>query len=133
MESNNITSGQLKPRRILRRTIGGFVYSLFLLSVCVGIVGLLALLYEVLTTGLPWLNWQFITDYPSRHPEEAGLFSALMGTVWLMAMTAIFTVPVGVGAAIYLEEYAPRNLFTRINEINDDNLAVVPSIVYGLL
>ncbi|MEC9278454.1 MAG: phosphate ABC transporter permease PstA, partial [Chloroflexota bacterium] len=116
-----------------RRTIGGFVYGLFLLSVCVGIVGLLALLYEVLTTGLPWLNWQFITDYPSRHPEEAGLFSALMGTVWLMAMTAIFTVPVGVGAAIYLEEYAPRNLFTRIIEINVANLAGVPSIVYGLL
>mgnify|MGYP001204423520 FL=1 len=133
MGSNNITSGQLRPRRILRRTIGGVVYGLFLLSVCVGIVGLLALLYEVLTTGLPWLNWQFLTDYPSRHPEEAGLFSALMGTVWLMAMTAIFTVPVGVGAAIYLEEYAPRNLFTRIIEINVANLAGVPSIVYGLL
>ena len=133
MGSNNTTSGQLRPRRILRRTIGGVVYGLFLLSVCVGIVGLLALLYEVLTTGLPWLNWQFLTDYPSRHPEEAGLFSALMGTVWLMAMTAIFTVPVGVGAAIYLEEYAPRNLFTRIIEINVANLAGVPSIVYGLL
>ncbi|SVA31324.1 uncharacterized protein METZ01_LOCUS84178, partial [marine metagenome] len=131
--SNNTTSGQLRSRRILRRTIGGVVYGLFLLSVCVGIVGLLALLYEVLTTGLPWLNWQFLTDYPSRHPEEAGLFSALMGTVWLMAMTAIFTVPVGVGAAIYLEEYAPRNLFTRIIEINVANLAGVPSIVYGLL
>lgn len=133
MGSNNITSGQLRPRLILRRTVGGFVYGVFLLSVCVGIVGLLALLYEVLTTGLPWLNWQFLTDYPSRHPEEAGLFSALMGTVWLMAMTAIFTVPVGVGAAIYLEEYAPRNLFTRIIEINVANLAGVPSIVYGLL
>jgi len=131
--SNNITSGQLRPRLILRRTVGGFVYGVFLLSVCVGIVGLLALLYEVLTTGLPWLNWQFLTDYPSRHPEEAGLFSALMGTVWLMAMTAILTVPVGVGAAIYLEEYAPRNLFTRIIEINVANLAGVPSIVYGLL
>ena len=133
MGSNNITSGQLRPRLILRRTVGGFVYGVFLLSVCVGIVGLLALLYEVLTTGLPWLNWQFLTDYPSRHPEEAGLFSALMGTVWLMAMTAILTVPVGVGAAIYLEEYAPRNLFTRIIEINVANLAGVPSIVYGLL
>ena len=133
MESNNTTSGQLRPRRVFRRTIGGFVYAAFLLSVCVGIVGLMVLLYEVLTTGLPWLNWQFLTDYPSRHPEEAGLFSALMGTVWLMAMTAIFTVPVGVGAAIYLEEYAPRNLFTRIIEINVANLAGVPSIVYGLL
>ena len=133
MGSNNTTSGQLRPRRVFRRTIGGFVYAAFLLSVCVGIIGLMVLLYEVLTTGLPWLNWQFLTDYPSRHPEEAGLFSALMGTVWLMAMTAIFTVPVGVGAAIYLEEYAPRNLFTRIIEINVANLAGVPSIVYGLL
>lgn len=133
MSSNSTTSGQLRPRRVFRRTIGGVVYGLFLLSVCVGIVGLLALLYEVLTTGLPWLNWQFLSDYPSRHPEEAGLLSALMGTVWLMAMTAIFTVPVGVGAAIYLEEYAPRNFFTRIIEINIANLAGVPSIVYGLL
>ena len=86
-----------------------------------------------MTNGLPWLNWQFITDYPSRHPDEAGLFSALMGTIWLMVLTALFTVPVGVGAAIYLEEYAPRNLFTRIIEINVSNLAGVPSIVYGLL
>ena len=78
-------------------------------------------------------NWQFITDYPSRFPEEAGLFSALMGTVWVMGMTAVLTVPVGVGAAIYLEEYAPDNFLTRFIEINVANLAGVPSIVYGLL
>ena len=123
----------MSPRRKLRKTLGAFFYTIFLLSVCVGIMGLAVLLFDVLTKGIPWLSWHFITDYPSRHPEEAGLFSALMGTVWLMVMTALFTVPVGVGAAIYLEEYAPRNFFTRFIEINVANLAGVPSIVYGLL
>ena len=123
----------MSPRRKLRKTLGAFFYTIFLLSVCVGIIGLAVLLFDVLTKGIPWLSWHFITDYPSRHPEEAGLFSALMGTVWLMVMTALFTVPVGVGAAIYLEEYAPRNFFTRFIEINVANLAGVPSIVYGLL
>ena len=123
----------MSPRRKLRKTLGAFFYTIFLLSVCVGIIGLAILLFDVLTKGIPWLSWHFITDYPSRHPEEAGLFSALMGTIWLMVMTALFTVPVGVGAAIYLEEYAPRNFFTRFIEINVANLAGVPSIVYGLL
>ncbi len=123
----------MSPRRKLRKILGAFFYTIFLLSVCVGIIGLAVLLFDVLTKGIPWLSWHFITDYPSRHPEEAGLFSALMGTIWLMVMTALFTVPVGVGAAIYLEEYAPRNFFTRFIEINVANLAGVPSIVYGLL
>ena len=127
------SSRRLAPRRNFRRAVGGALYILFLSSVCVGILGLSVLVFEVVTNGLPWLNWQFITDYPSRHPDEAGLFPALMGTIWLMVLTALFTVPVGVGAAIYLEEYAPRNLFTPIIEINVSNLAGVPSIVYGLL
>ncbi len=124
---------QLVPRRRLRKTLGIFFYGLFLAASLVGILGLIVLLFEVLTNGIPWVNWQFITDYPSRFPEEAGLFSALMGTVWVMGMTAVLTVPVGVGAAIYLEEYAPDNFLTRVIEINVANLAGVPSIVYGLL
>ena len=124
---------QLVPRRRLRKTLGIFFYGLFLAASLVGILGLIVLLFEVLTNGIPWVNWQFITDYPSRFPEEAGLFSALMGTVWVMGMTAVLTVPVGVGAAIYLEEYAPDNFLTRFIEINVANLAGVPSIVYGLL
>ena len=123
----------INPRRKIRGYIEKVSYIIFLLSVCVGIAGLILLLFEVFTNGIPWVSWQFITDYPSRHPEEAGLFSALMGTMWLMGMTAIFTVPVGVGAAIYLEEYAPKNWITRVIEINVANLAGVPSIVYGLL
>ena len=124
---------QLVPRRRLRKTLGIFFYGLFLAASLVGILGLIVLLFEVLTNGIPWVNWQFITDYPSRFPEEAGLFSALMGTVWVMGMTAVLTVPVGVGAAIYLEEYAPDNFLTRFIEINVANLVGVPSIVYGLL
>ena len=123
----------INPNRKLRKVVGVSVYILFLLSTCVGIVGLAILIFDGLDKGIHWLNWQFITDYPSRKPEEAGLFSALMGTIWLMFMTALFTVPIGVSAAIYLEEYAPKNLLTRIIEINVSNLAGVPSIVYGLL
>ena len=124
---------RIHPRRNVRILIGKVSYIVFLLSVFVGIVGLVLLLFEVFTKGIPWVSWHFITDYPSRHPDEAGLFSALMGTVWLMGMTAVFTVPVGVGAAIYLEEYAPKNWLTKVIEINVANLAGVPSIVYGLL
>ena len=129
----NRTRQVTNPKRRIRGYIEKISYVVFLLSVCVGIAGLILLLFEVFTKGIPWVSWQFITDYPSRHPEEAGLFSALMGTMWLMGMTAIFTVPVGVGAAIYLEEYAPKNWITRVIEINVANLAGVPSIVYGLL
>jgi len=124
---------RINPRRNVRILIGKVSYIVFLLSMFVGIVGLVLLLFEVFTKGIPWVSWHFITDYPSRHPDEAGLFSALMGTVWLMGMTAVFTVPVGVGAAIYLEEYAPKNWLTKVIEINVANLAGVPSIVYGLL
>ena len=129
----NRTRQVINPRRKIRGFVEKISYVVFLLSVCVGIAGLILLLFEVFTNGIPWVSWDFITEYPSRHPEEAGLFSALMGTMWLMGMTAIFTVPVGVGAAIYLEEYAPKNWLTRVIEINVANLAGVPSIVYGLL
>ncbi len=113
----------MTPNRKARKFLGPLIYGILLISVCIGVLGLAILIFDVLDKGLPWLSWQFVTDYPSRHPEEAGLYSALVGSVWYMFMTAIFTVPVGVGAAIYLEEYAPRNIFTKILEINVANLA----------
>lgn len=134
MRFNTLQDSTVFRRRLpLRKGVGDVLYVLFLLAVLVGIGGLIILLIQVLTQGLPWLNWNFISSFPSRHPEEAGIFSALMGTVWLMGLTALFTVPVGVGAAIYLEEYAPKNWLTRLIEVNISNLAGVPSIVYGLL
>ncbi|MDP6455244.1 MAG: phosphate ABC transporter permease PstA [SAR202 cluster bacterium] len=121
------------PRLRYRQSIGNVFYLLFVGAVLVGILGLLVLLAQILFQGIPWLSLHFLTDYPSRHAEEAGLKSALFGTIWIMALSAGFTIPVGVGAAIYLEEYAPRNWVTQVIEINISNLAGVPSIVYGLL
>ena len=122
-----------KPELARRKVVGRIVYFVFLLAVMVGILSLVVLLTRILIEGVPWLSLGFLTNYPSRHPEIAGIRSAMMGTIWVMALTAILTVPIGVGAAIHLEEYAPKNWFTKIIEINISNLAGVPSIVYGLL
>ena len=124
---------RFNPRLQRRHRIGSVFYGLFILSIALGIVGLVVLILQVLIRGLPWLTWGFITSYPAPDPSEAGLLSALMGTIWLMGLTAACTVPVGLGAALYLEEYAEKNLFTKFVEINISNLAGVPSIIYGLL
>ena len=116
-----------------RKGVGAVAYSLFLLAVAVGIIGLIVLLTRIAIDGSDWLNWNFLTSYPSRHPEQAGLKSALWGSVWLMGLTGLFAIPIGVGAAIYLEEYAVKSRLTSFIEINLSNLAGVPSIVYGLL
>jgi len=97
------------------------------------LAALAALLYDVARDGLGRLSWQFLTSFPSRHPERAGILAALVGSIYVIALTAALAVPVGVGAAIYLEEYAGRSRLSRIIEINIANLAGVPSIIYGLL
>jgi len=98
-----------------------------------GLVALAALLYTVAADGVGALDWGFLTSFPSRFPEQAGAKAALMGTLWVMGFTAVFAVPVGIGAAIYLEEFAPKNLLTKLIETNINTLAGVPSVVYGLL
>ena len=133
MAAQTDLTAQLNPRLILRKRIGGVAYALFLFAIFIGLAGLATLIIRVLWEGVPWLSWHFFTDYPSRFPEQAGMKSAIFGTIWIMGLTFLFTVPVGVGAAIYLEEYAPKNWLTRIIEVNVSNLAGVPSIVYGLL
>ncbi|NWF59575.1 MAG: phosphate ABC transporter permease PstA [Fischerella sp.] len=99
----------------------------------VGIVVLIVLLADVLIDGLPGLSWSFLTSFPSRRPSQAGILSALVGSLWLLVLIALFSFPLGVGAGIFLEEYATDNWFTRLIEINISNLAAVPSIIYGLL
>lgn len=79
------------------------------------------------------LSLGFLTNYPSRFAAKAGIRAALLGTLWLMALTAATTIPVGIAAAVYLEEFAPANRLTRAIETNISNLAGVPSIIYGLL
>lgn len=96
-------------------------------------VALVILLVDVLGDGLGHLNRTFFQNFASRFPERAGIRAALAGTLWILVLTTILAVPVAVGAAIYLEEYAPRGWLTRVVQANIATLAGVPSIVYGLL
>lgn len=121
-------------RRDLRRVVVERLFMLVcLLAIIFGILSLIALIYGILRDGLGRLDWDFITSFPSRRASSAGIYSALMGTLWLMALVTLFTVPIGVLSAIYLEEFAPKNRLTSLIQINIANLAGVPSIVYGLL
>jgi phosphate transport system permease protein len=107
------------------------VLGLLILLVCLGV--LVLLFFDLVRDGAPRFGWDFLTQFPSRKAERAGILSAGVGTIMIMFVTAVVALPVGVAAAIFLEEYAPKNWFTGIIEINVTNLAGVPSIVYGLL
>jgi len=97
------------------------------------IVVLLALLSGIIYRGGEWLTAGFLTNGPSRFPDQAGIKMALIGSIWLIVLTALFSVPLGVGAAIYLEEYSRPGIWQKIVQTNVSNLAGVPSIVYGIL
>ncbi len=118
---------------VRRRRRGRLLAALALGATLFGLVVLAVLLAQVLVEGLPWLRPELLTEYPSRIPERAGLRAALAGTLWLMLMTAALAVPVGVGAAVYLEEYAPPGRPLRLINLNIANLAGVPSVIYGVL
>ena len=94
---------------------------------------LAALLVDVATDGWSRVSWQFLTSFASRRPEEAGIYHALAGSIWVIALTAALALPIGVASAIYLEEYGTHSLLARFIEMNIANLAAVPSIIYGLL
>lgn len=102
-------------------------------AVIIGILALVVLLVDVVIDGLPRLDWTLLSEFPSRRASRAGLKSALVGTVWLMVVTAILTFPLGVGAGIFLEEFGKDTWYAKIIEVNISNLAAVPSIIYGLL
>ncbi|MCA8983247.1 MAG: phosphate ABC transporter permease PstA [Planctomycetaceae bacterium] len=80
-----------------------------------------------------WLTYTFLTEHMSRKPEQSGMIAGIWGSLWLMFMTGLFSIPLGIGAAVYLEEYAKNNAFTRFIRLNISNLAGVPSIVFGIL
>lgn len=94
---------------------------------------LVLLLFDVVNDGVGRLGWDFVTSYPSRKPEDAGILPGIVGSISLIAMTAAIALPIGVGAAVYLEEYGKRGWVANLIEINIANLAGVPSIIYGLL
>ncbi len=99
----------------------------------IGLVLLTLFIGDILIDGLGRIDWSFITNLPSRKPEKSGIYTALMGSIWILFLTASIAIPVGVAAGVYLEEYAKKNWISGILEVNISNLAGVPSIIYGLL
>jgi phosphate transport system permease protein len=134
----NAIASYLSPeairRGLSRRKVFDQIFVLLGLILMLACLGVLAVLFiDLLMDGASRFGWDFFTNFPSRRAERAGILGAWVGTSLIMLVTALCAVPVGVAAAIYLEEYAPKNWFTAIIEINVTNLAGVPSIVYGLL
>jgi len=130
--STPVTDG-FAARRKRRKSLAELSSVLFLLAAAVGILALLVLLVDVWASGASWLSWDFITSFPSRFAARAGIKAALLGSLWVLAFTALFSFPLGVATAIWLEEYAPRTWWTQFIQMNIANLAAVPSIVYGIL
>ncbi|MGG3842592.1 phosphate ABC transporter permease PstA [Anoxybacillus kestanbolensis] len=116
--------------RLLRNNVLKF---LFFLATLFGLIVLVVLLYRIFTQAIGWLNIDFLNSFPSRRPENAGIKAGLVGSLWLMVIVAPVSLILGVGTAIYLEEYAKKNRFTDFIQTNISNLAGVPSIVFGLL
>ncbi|HAJ31515.1 MAG TPA: phosphate ABC transporter permease PtsA [Gammaproteobacteria bacterium] len=123
-----------QAQRLKKRHQISAAFKLFCLSVtCLAVALLGILILEVTLLGLPWLNFDFLTRFPSRFPEKAGILAGLAGTLWLVTLTAAIAIPIGVLAAVYLEEYAKPGRVSTFITINIANLAGVPSIVYGII
>lgn len=121
---NNADLNRLKDKAFGYFGIFCTFFGLFMLGVFV---------FDVFMKGIGRIDWDFLSNLPSRFPEKAGIFTALMGTCWILMLTALIAIPLGVSAGLYLEEYGKRNRFASILEINITNLAGIPSIIYGLL
>lgn len=121
---NNIKLNRIKDKSFL--VVG-------LISTFIGLVLLVIFMGDIFIEGLPRLSWQFLSSLPSRLPERAGIFTSMMGSVWVLVLTATIAFPIGVAAGIYLEEYSAQGRLSKLLEINISNLAGVPSIIYGLL
>lgn len=116
-----------------RRRLDLLFQAIALLVLVVALAALAALIADVWADGASRLSYDFLTGFPSRRAEQAGIWHALTGSIFVILVTALLAVPVGVASAIYLEEYGGRSLAARLIEINITNLAAVPSIIYGLL
>jgi len=121
---NNIQKNRLKDQLFKFWGIGCTLIGLVLLVVFIG---------GILIDGLGRIDWAFITDLPSRKAEKSGIWTPLMGSIWILVLTTIISFPISVAAGVYLEEYAKKNRLSALLEINISNLAGVPSIIYGLL
>jgi phosphate transport system permease protein len=121
-------------RNLKKRKLFDLFFGLLgILSLAFALFTLIALIWDLASTGGPRLSQEFMTSFPSRFPDQAGILSAWVGSLVIMIVTASFAIPVGVAAGVYLEEYAPKNFFTSFIELNIVNLAGIPSITYGLM
>lgn len=116
-----------------RRRKGLVLGAVFFVATIFGLIVLMTLIVDVVVKGHAWFDQDFLTSYPSRTPERAGIKSAIVGSLWMIGLTALIAVPVGIASAVYLEEYASKGWFFKIVEINIANLAGVPSVIYGIL
>jgi len=127
-------SDQTFDSRLAARHRLGRLFGLVCMASTWFVIGLLVvLLMSIAWQAAGWLDWGFLTHFDSRHPEEAGILAGLWGSLWLILFTTLFSVPTGVGAALYLEEYAVNSWLRRLIQVNLSNLAGVPSIVFGIL
>lgn len=122
-----------KPRMRARKARSYVFTTLGVISILIALGVLVTLITDVVTRGLPWLDWQFLTSFDSRFPERAGIKAAIYGTAFMMFFTILISLPLGIMSAIYLEEYSTDSRLNRFIELNISNLAGVPSIIYGLL
>lgn len=121
---NNIRKNRLKDKAFQVWGIACTFLGLILLAIFIG---------NIFIDGVMRIDWEFITNLPSRKAEKSGIYTALMGSIWVLILTTIIALPIGIAAAIYLEEYSKKDKLSTILEINISNLAGVPSIIYGLL
>lgn len=116
-----------------RNIINKLFKSIFLLATLTALLALVILMYQIVSQGVNHLSLDFIVNFASRFPEQAGIKAALVGSIWLMMVVAPTSIILGVGSALYLEEYAGKNRITTFIQMNISNLAGVPSVVFGLL
>ncbi len=121
---NSIQKNRLKDQAFKYWGIACTLFALILLVIFIG---------DIFIDGIQRIDWAFITDLPSRKAEKSGIYTALMGSIWILLLTTIIAFPIGVAAGVYLEEYSKKNKLSALLEINISNLAGVPSIIYGLL
>jgi phosphate transport system permease protein len=117
----------------MRKQLDTLFQVVSMMTLVVALAALGALVYDIIADGGSRLSWSFLVNIASRNAHDAGVYHALMGSIWVIALTGLLALPVGVAAAIYLEEYGSRSRIARFIELNIANLAAVPSIIYGLL
>lgn len=128
-----VDAAQVQKKMNSRLTVNNFAKSFFLIATLIGLVVLIILFYRVISQSMGWIDLQFITNKLSTMADRAGIMGAILGTLWLMLVVAPITLFLGVGTAIYLEEYAKKGRLQRFLQMNIANLAGVPSIVFGIL